>query len=77
MAKKTRISVDLGVRGGNHAAIPGGNDLAGVKRETGHIASRLADSLPATLPLDVAPNRTGSIFNYGDNASTTDRDDSG
>lgn len=46
----------------DHSSIAGGEDLPGMKGETGRIPMGLADSLPFAVPQDLAPDGAGSVF---------------
>src|SRR3990172_1098046 len=48
---------------GNHTSVSCGDDLAGMKRETGHIAVWSSNLLPRTVPEYLTANCTGRIFN--------------
>ena len=59
---EAKLAIELGVCGGEHAAVTGGEQFAGMKREAGHIRMRLADPFPAFVQTNLAAYSAGGIL---------------
>ena len=62
LAQEPELRVPLGVAGGQHAALAGGDDLAGVEGEAGDVPVGLADGLPAVADADLAADGAGGVL---------------
>ena len=62
LSQEPELAVPVPARGCQHAALAGRDQLAGVKREAGDVAVRLADPLPAAFQEQLAANGAGRVF---------------
>ena len=62
MTQEPELAVERGVCRGQHPAVAGGQQLAGMKREAGNEAVRPPDPLPLPVPLDFATHGAGGVL---------------
>jgi hypothetical protein len=62
---KAKLAIELRICGGEHAAVTGREQFAGMKREARYIGMWLANLLPSIVPRNLAAHSAGSILNDG------------
>src|ERR1041384_3925554 len=62
LTKKTKLRIESGIVSCQHAAVTGSNQLAGMKREAGHVTVRPSDPFPIAFAQDLAADRASGIF---------------